>query len=423
MAERFVNVDRQTPMLLPPDLREWVSDNELVHLVLEAVEQCEVGAARVNVRGSGSEQYPPRMMLALLIYAYATGLFSSRRIERASYESVAVRYLCANHHPDHDTIATFRRENQELFRSCFVQVLLLAREMGVLRVGAVSVDGTRLAGAGSKQAVRGLEEIERELESLGGELLQKAEVADANDRDAGGTQLPEELRDREQRRKKLLAAKAAILARRQGAREAGRGDEGRSGCGGRRERASVSEPESRYLGRKGGQAVQGYNAQAVIDAGESGLIIGARLSDAPNDSHALASTLEAVVPEAGRVGTVLVDKGYDDTEHIAQVEHEHSVLVLCPPQRRPNAKVHNPTRRGHRRWMWQRRRLMEQRLRCPAWRALYRRRQPSAEGVFARIKSHLGFRRFRVWGKSAATSEWILVCLAHNCRMLAAKVA
>jgi hypothetical protein len=108
------------------------------------------------------------------------------RIERASYESVAVRYLCANHHPDHDTIATFRRENQELFRSCFVQVLLLAREMGVLRVGAVSVDGTRLAGAGSKQAVRGLEEIERELESLGGELLQKAEVADANDRDAGG---------------------------------------------------------------------------------------------------------------------------------------------------------------------------------------------------------------------------------------------
>src|SRR6266699_3779808 len=116
--------------------------------------------------------------------------------------------------------------------------------------------------------------------------------------DAGGTQLPEELGNREQRRRKLLEAKAAILARRQGAREAGRGDEGRSGCGGRRERASVSEPESRYLGRKGGQAVQGYNAQAVIDAGESGLIIGARLSDAPNDSHALASTLEAVVPEA-----------------------------------------------------------------------------------------------------------------------------
>lgn len=132
MAERFVNVDRQTPMLLPPDLREWVADNELAHLILEAVELCDLRVARCNVRGSGSEQYPPTMMLALLIYAYATGLFSSRRIERGTYESAAVRYLCANHHPDHDTIAKFRRENEGLFRSCFNQVLMLAREAGVL---------------------------------------------------------------------------------------------------------------------------------------------------------------------------------------------------------------------------------------------------------------------------------------------------
>ena len=421
MAERFVNVDRQTPMLLPADLREWVADNELAHLILEAVEQCDLRATRVNVRGSGSEQYPPTMMLALLIYAYATGVFSSRRIERASYESVAVRYLCANHHPDHDTIASFRRENQALFRSCFAQVLLLAREMGVLRVGAVSVDGTRMAGAGSKGAVRRLEEIERELERLGGELLQEAEAADAQDRDGEGTQLPEELRDREQRRKKLLAAKARILARRQAAREAGRQDQPGSGC--RSKTASVSEPESRSLGRRGGRAVQGYNAQAVIDAGESGLIVGAHLSDAPNDSQELVPALAAVPAEAGRAGTVLVDQGYDNTEQIAQVEREYSVLVLCPPQRRANSKAYNPKRKGRRRWTWQQRRRMEQRFLSPGWRALYRRRQPSAEGVFARIKNHLGFRRFQVWGKRAATSEWMLVCLAHNCRMLAAKVA
>src|SRR6266513_3823560 len=110
-------------------------------------------------------------------------LFSSRRIERATYESVAVRYLCANHHPDHDTIAKFRRENEALFRSCFREVLLLAREAGVLRVGAVSVDGTRLTGAGSARAVRRLEEIARERESLGGERWQKAEAADAEDSD------------------------------------------------------------------------------------------------------------------------------------------------------------------------------------------------------------------------------------------------
>ena len=120
MAERFVNVDRQTPMFLPPDLREWVADNELAHLILEAVELCDVRGARLNVRGSGSEQYPPPMMLALLIYAYATGLFSSRRIERATYESVAVRYVCANHHPDHDTIAKFSGGRR---RRCFAVVL------------------------------------------------------------------------------------------------------------------------------------------------------------------------------------------------------------------------------------------------------------------------------------------------------------
>ena len=421
MAERFVNVDRQTPMFLPPDLHEWVADNELAHLILEATELCDLRAARCNVRSSGSEQYPPTMMLALLIYAYATGLFSSRRIERATYDSVAVRYLCANHHPDHDTIAKFRRENEALFRSCFAQVLLLAREAGVLRVGALSVDGTRLSGAGSKRAVRRLEEIEQELESLGGELLQKAEAADASDPDAGGTQLPAELRDHTQRKRKLLAAKAAILQRRKKAQEAGRRDQ--AGSGRHSDTACVSEPESRCLGRRDGRAVQGYNAQAVIDAGKSGLIVGAHLSDAPNDSQELSPALATVAIEVGQAHIVLVDQGYDNTEQITRVEREKKLLVLCPPQRRPNAKPHNPKRKGRRQWTWQKRRQMQQRFLCPLLRALYRRRQPSAEAVFARIKSHLGFRRFQVWGKTAATSEWILVCLAHNCRLLAAKSA
>src|ERR1700758_3818210 len=135
MAERLVNVDRQTAMLLPPDLREWVADNELAHLIVEAVELCDLRGAQLNVRGSGSEQYPPSMMMELLIYAYATGVFSSRRIERATYDSVAVRYLWANHHPDHDTIAKFGRENGPLLKACFVRVLELAREGGLLKVG------------------------------------------------------------------------------------------------------------------------------------------------------------------------------------------------------------------------------------------------------------------------------------------------
>jgi len=127
MATKDVNVDRETAMLLPPDLREWVGDNELALFILEAVESTYVATARVNARGTGDAQYPPTLMVALLIYSYATGTFSSRAMERASYDSLAVRYLCANHHPDHDTIAKFRRENGPLLKGCFVRVLELAR--------------------------------------------------------------------------------------------------------------------------------------------------------------------------------------------------------------------------------------------------------------------------------------------------------
>jgi transposase len=421
MAERLVNIDRQTPMLLPPDLREWVAENDLAHLILEAVELCDTSGAQLNVRGSGSEQYPPSMMMALLIYAYCTGLFSSRRIERATYDSVALRYLCANHHPDHDTIAKFRRENEALFRESFGQVLLMAREAGLLHLGAVCIDGTRMAGAGSAKAVRTLEQIERELEALSSELLQRAEAADASDSDAEGTQLPEELRDSAQRKKKLLAAKATIEARRQAARQARRRDQAGSDC--RTRTASVSEPETRQLRRGKGAAVQGYNAQAAIDAGKSGLIVGVHLSDAPTDYHQLRPALEAVAREAGEPVVVLADKGYDNTEQIARVEVEKKVLVLCRPQKRANALSDNARRRGRPKWKWNRRRLMEQRLASPLLRRLYRRRQPCAEGVFARIKNHLGFKRFRMWGKRAATAEWVLVCLAHNCRLLAAAKA
>jgi transposase len=397
MAERLVNVDRQTPMLLPPDLREWVAENDLAHLVLEAVELCDMSGAQLNVRGSGSEQYPPSMMMALLIYAYATGLFSSRRIERATYDSVALRFLCANHHPDHDTIAKFRRENEALFRSCFAQVLLLAREAGVLRLGAVCIDGTRMAGAGSAKAVRTLEQIERELEGLSQELLEKAKAADASDSDAEGTQLPEALRDRVQRKKKLEAAKATIEARRQAARQAGRRDQ--SGSAHRTRISSVSEPESRRLRRGSGPPVQGYNAQAVTDAAKSGLIVGAHLSDAPNDYHQLQPGLEALAKEAGRPNVVLADKGYDNTQHIAQIESEKRLLVLCPPQRRANARVVNAHRRGRPQWKWQRRRLMEQRLRSPLLRELYRRRKPTAEGSFRPNQKSLGLQAFWNVGK------------------------
>jgi transposase len=144
MPARFVDLDRQTPMFLPYDLREWVPADHIVHFILDAVEQLPITDFRVNDRGSGSEQYPPRMMLALLIYCYATGRFGSRTIEAASYSDVAVRYLCANHHPDHDSICTFRTANKQAFKAAFVSVLQLAQHLRLSKVGTVSIDGTKL---------------------------------------------------------------------------------------------------------------------------------------------------------------------------------------------------------------------------------------------------------------------------------------
>lgn len=155
MGENLVNVDRETPMLLPVDMRDWVPENDLVHFVISAVETMELGSARVNTRGSGSKQYPPAMLLALMIYCYANGLFSSRRIERATYRDIAVRYVTGNTHPDHDTICRFRRENGALVREAFAQVLRLAREMKLLKVGTVAVDGTHIKANASKHLALG----------------------------------------------------------------------------------------------------------------------------------------------------------------------------------------------------------------------------------------------------------------------------
>ena len=146
MGPRFRNIDRDTPLLLPPNLRDWVPDNHLAHFVLDAVEALDLRKVKVNVRGTGDAQYPPSLMLGLLIYSYATGTFGSRRIEQSTYESVPVRLITADTHPDHDTICTFRRENKALLSESFVKVLQLAQELKLLKVGQITtaIDGTKV---------------------------------------------------------------------------------------------------------------------------------------------------------------------------------------------------------------------------------------------------------------------------------------
>jgi transposase len=217
MAARFVTLDRDTPLLLPPNLRDWVPDDHLVHFILDAVDALDLRQVKVNTRGTGSEQYPPPMLLALLIYSYATGLFGSRRIEQSTYDSVPVRLLTADTHPDHDTLCTFRRENQPLLTESFVKVLELAQSLKLLKFGQLTVaaDGTKVLAHASKHSAVSYEragEMITQLELEVQQLLAKAEQADATPLQDGLT-IPGEITRRQERKAALAQARVEIEAR------------------------------------------------------------------------------------------------------------------------------------------------------------------------------------------------------------------
>jgi transposase len=182
MAKRFVNIDRSTPILLPQDMRDWLPQDHIARFIIEAVDSSDLSLASVNKNGSGDCQYPPGMMLSMLIYAYCTGRFSSRSIEEATFSDVALRFITADTHPDHDTVCTFRRNNGSLISSVFLSVLVLAKELKFLSVGTVSIDGSKIeANASKHKAVsfgRAQEKIDH-LQSEVTELLERAEKADS----------------------------------------------------------------------------------------------------------------------------------------------------------------------------------------------------------------------------------------------------
>lgn len=210
----FVDCERDQAFLLPPDLRDWIPEDDLAHFVIEAVERVGIGAFKVNERGTGSAQYHPRMMLALLIYCYANGIFSSRRIERAAQRDIGVRFVAANTHPDHDTIATFRRENVTAVAESFLQVLLLAKELKLVKVGVVSIDGSKLDASASKHrsvTYARAGELVDQLRLEIADLLSRAEAADGSGEEDPQA-LPKEIASRKALCDRLDAARRRLEA-------------------------------------------------------------------------------------------------------------------------------------------------------------------------------------------------------------------
>ena len=439
--------DRDTDFLMPPSVNEWLPERHLARFIVEVIEKLDLRSMTGSYRGSGSASYHPAVLLGILVYGYATGVFSARKLERATYDSVAFRFVAGNEHPDHDTIASFRRRFLEQIRNLFVEVLTLAREMGVLKLGTVALDGTKIHANASRHSALSYEragKIEAQLKAEVADLLAKAEAADQAD-EPDGMSIPDELARRETRLAKLAQARAKIEARakerfrqeqaeyeaRLATRAAKAAATGRK-PGGREPRPPAEDPQpqdqinltdedSRIMPVAGGGFEQCYNAQAVV-APESLLVVSTEVVQAANDKQQLAPMVEkltALPEDLGKPETLLADNGYFSAANVRACEAA-GIAPLIASGRAPHhpslaarfaaapeaPKDPTPTE------------AMAHRLKTPEGKMLYALRKQVPEPVFGIIKSVLGFRQFHLRGLASVRGEWSLVTMAWNLKRM-----
>lgn len=438
----YAPFDRDQPFLLPPDLKDWLPEDDLAHFIVAAAERVRLGAFRTNAQAGGKPQYHPRLMLALLVYCYANGVFSSRRIERATYRDIGARFIAANTHPDHDTIATFRRTNKAAFEAAFLEVLLLARETGILKLGTVSIDGTKIDANASK--IRSMrydraQALRTKLAADIAELTAKAEAADAQDSDPQA--LPAEIARREALKEKLDAACARLEAEAKAQAEAERPEyeekkaayDAKKGRRGRPPKPpdempppdrqiNLTDPDSQLMRKSQAHEYrQAYNAQAVVCAEGSQLILATNMATTPSDQPTFAATILAMEHTIGLPHTVLADAGFASGEAVAKLEAKKIEPLVAiaktqphrpydfrpPPQPKPKRRVREPWRLA-----------MKAKLESDDGKSRYRKRKQTVEPVFGIIKSAIGFTRFHLRSRDNVATEWLVVALAYNCRRL-----
>jgi len=443
----FRTIDRATGFLLPPSVDEWLPKKHLARFVVDVIDGMDLRAMSGRYRGSGSASYHPRMLLGVLVYGYATGIFSSRKLERATYDSVAFRFIAANDHPDHDTIATFRRRFLKQIEGLFVQVLLLAREMGMLKLGTLGLDGTKIHANASRHSALSFEhagKIEAQLKAEVAELMAKAEAADKADI-PDGMSIPDELARREDRLQKIAEARAKIEARAKErfAREQAEHEaklavrKAKIASTGKKPRGKPPQPptqgplltdqinltdeESRIMPVAGGGFEQCYNAQVAVAAG-SLLVVAIDVVQDTNDKQQLEPMLgkiDALPEELGEVETLLADNGYFSEANVTACEAAdiEPLIALGRQPHHPSLAERfagtppapeNPTPVE----------AMAHRLKTPEGRKLYALRKQTPEPVFGIIKSVLGFRQFLLRGLDKVRGEWSLVTMAWNIKRM-----
>jgi len=448
MSARLVNIDRETPMMFPLDLREWVPKNDIVHFIIDAVEILNLQGFKINSKGTGSKQYPPAMMLSLLIYSYVHGVFSSRKIEESTHLNIAVRYICDNTHPDHDTICSFRRENKELFVEVFLKVLGMAVEMGKLKkVGNISIDGTKIHANASKHKAVSYDragEIIKRLEIEIDELMEKAADADSVPLEADKA-IPDEIIRREDRIKQLEIARDEIEKRFEKDREQkeeeykekvkdwkdkekkgkrrGKKPKEPPKTPDKKSQYNFTDPDSSIMKAGNGKHFeQSYNGQAAVDAEGSMLILGNLITNAPNDKEQLIPAIESVDENSREIDNILVDAGYYSGPAIVEVEKDNGPTVYASVGKKKHGKTvedleerenPEPPEKGAKI-----KEIMEYRLQTKEGKEKYKLRKQTVEPVFGIIKHVMGFRQFLLRGSEKVSTEWSLICLAYNFKRL-----
>jgi transposase len=434
VGQNFLSCDREQELLLPPSLRDWLADGHLAWFVLDAVEAIDLTGFYADYRddGWGRAAHDPAMMVALLLYAYAIGERTSRRIERRCQEDIAFRVICANRVPDHATIARFRARHDRALADIFTEVLVLCARAGLMSVGVVAVDGSPIAGNASAAATKSYAAIREEVE----QMLEQAARADAADDErfgeARGDELPPELADRRSRRERLRRCREELEAEQAAAqasyeanlawRAEWEAEHGRKLAGRKpfppaadaldRRTINTTDPDSRVICRTGRRPVQGYNAQIVTNPQQ--VILAAEITQSANDSGQLEPMIAATNDALAAAGVteglsiVLADGGYWNSPQITRLR-EHGLEPIVPTKANTRTKPRTLSPR-----QGPEAERIERILDSPEGQALYRRRQQLVEPVFAHTKILRRIDRFQRRGLAACAAEWKLIAATHN---------
>jgi len=419
MSKRYRLYQPEQPFLLPPSLTDWLPKDHIIYLLSDLVDRLDLSAVEKSYEEElrGQPPFHPRMMVKVLIYSYCSGVFSSRRIERRVQEDVSFRVLAGNNMPDFRTICKFRKRHMKAFPGLFQQVLVMCAEAGMVKLGHVSLDGTKILANASKHKAMSYARIRQEEERLEREIedmLAKADKLDKHeDRMYGdriGDELPEELQDREKRLKRIQEAKEALERRH---KDKPPDDKAQH---------NFTDPDSRIMRTPDKTFEQCYNAQAVVDS-KSQVIVAQEVTQQAVDVGRLRDMVWAGIENTGiKPRKLAADAGYFSRDNLEFLRRLH-IDTYIPPDKARHNRPPGPVPRGRPPEGLSPAERMRRKLATKRGQAGYRPRKESVEAVFGQIKEAQGFRRFSLRGLAWVQAEWALVCMTHNIRKLLARRA